>query len=38
MKVNLPNVLALMAGKIKGRVQKQGQILLENKTPPPPKG
>jgi len=38
MKVNLPNVLALMAGKIKGRVQKQGQLLLENKTPPPPKG
>lgn len=35
MEINLPNVLAMLAGKIKGRVQKQGQLLLENKSPPP---
>lgn len=35
MEINLPNVLAMLGGKIKGRVQKQGQLLLENKSPPP---
>jgi putative polyhydroxyalkanoate system protein len=35
MEINLPNVLAMMAGKIRGKVQKQGQLLLENKPPPP---
>ncbi|MES2344244.1 MAG: polyhydroxyalkanoic acid system family protein [Pseudomonadota bacterium] len=29
MTINLPNVLALIAGKIKGRVQKEGQLLLK---------
>jgi putative polyhydroxyalkanoate system protein len=29
MTINLPNVLALLAGKIKGRVQKEGQLLLK---------
>lgn len=36
MEINLPNVLAMMAGKIRGKVQKQGQLLLENKPPPKP--
>ena len=35
MEINLPNVLAMMAGKIRGKVQKQGQLLLDNKPPPP---
>ncbi|MGQ3016477.1 polyhydroxyalkanoic acid system family protein [Phenylobacterium sp.] len=35
MEIKLPNVLAMLAGKIKGRVQTQGQLLLENKPPPP---
>ena len=29
MTLHLPNVLALLAGKIKGRVQKEGQLLLK---------
>ena len=36
MEINLPNVLAMMAGKIRGKVQKRGQLLLENKPPPKP--
>lgn len=27
----LPNLLAMMAGKLKGRLQKEGQLLLEKK-------
>lgn len=38
MEINLPNVLAMMAGKIRGKVEKQGQLLLESKPTPPPKG
>ncbi|MDB5477343.1 MAG: polyhydroxyalkanoic acid system protein [Phenylobacterium sp.] len=31
LEVLLPNLLALMAGKLKGRLQKEGQLLLEKK-------
>ena len=31
MEVDLPDLLAMIAGKIKGRLQKQGQLLLEKK-------
>jgi putative polyhydroxyalkanoate system protein len=31
VEVVLPNLLALMAGKIKGRLQQEGQLLLEKK-------
>jgi putative polyhydroxyalkanoate system protein len=31
LEVLLPNLLALVAGKLKGRLQKEGQILLEKK-------
>lgn len=31
MEVLLPGFLAMMAGKLKGRLQQQGQILLEKK-------
>lgn len=31
IEIQLPNVLALLAGKLKGRLQKEGQILLEKK-------
>jgi putative polyhydroxyalkanoate system protein len=31
LEVLLPNVLALLAGKVKGRLQKEGQLLLEKK-------
>jgi putative polyhydroxyalkanoate system protein len=31
LEVLLPNLLAMMAGKLKGRLQKEGQLLLEKK-------
>lgn len=31
LEVVLPNLLAMMAGKLKGRLQKEGQLLLEKK-------
>ena len=31
MEIHLPNLLALVAGKLKGRLQKEGQLLLEKK-------
>lgn len=31
LEVVLPNLLAMMAGKVKGRLRKEGQILLEKK-------
>lgn len=31
LEVLLPNVLAMIAGKVKGRLQKEGQLLLEKK-------
>ena len=31
VEVLLPNVLAMIAGKVKGRLQKEGQLLLEKK-------
>lgn len=31
MEVDLPDVLAMIAGVIKGRLQRQGQLLLEKK-------
>lgn len=31
LEVLLPNFLAMIAGKLKGRLQKEGQILLEKK-------
>ena len=31
LEVLLPNLLAMMAGKVKGRLQKEGQLLLEKK-------
>ena len=31
VEVLLPNLLALMAGKVKGQLQKEGQVLLEKK-------
>jgi putative polyhydroxyalkanoate system protein len=31
MTVDLPGILGLMAGKIKGKLQQEGQILLEKK-------
>jgi len=31
LEVLLPNLLAMIAGKLKGRLQKEGQILLEKK-------
>ncbi|HEY8617800.1 polyhydroxyalkanoic acid system family protein [Phenylobacterium sp.] len=31
LEVLLPNLLALVAGKLKGRLQKEGQILLDHK-------
>jgi putative polyhydroxyalkanoate system protein len=31
LEVVLPNVLAMLAGKVKGRLQKEGQLLLEKK-------
>jgi len=31
LEILLPNILALMAGKLKGRLQKEGQLLLEKK-------
>jgi putative polyhydroxyalkanoate system protein len=31
LEVILPNLLAMMAGKVKGRLQKEGQLLLEKK-------
>lgn len=31
LEVILPNLLAMMAGKLKGRLQKEGQLLLEKK-------
>ena len=30
-KVKLPGFLAMLAGKVKGRIQKEGQILLEHR-------
>ena len=36
LEINLPNVLAMLAGQIKGRVQKQGQLLLGDRTKPNP--
>jgi putative polyhydroxyalkanoate system protein len=30
LEVLLPNLLAMMAGKLKGRLHKEGQLLLEN--------
>lgn len=31
LEVLLPNLLAMIAGKLKGRLQKEGQVLLEKK-------
>jgi hypothetical protein len=31
LEVLLPNLLAMVAGKLKGRLQKEGQVLLEKK-------
>lgn len=31
IEILLPNLLALMAGKLRGRLQKEGQLLLERK-------
>jgi putative polyhydroxyalkanoate system protein len=31
LEVLLPNMLAMLAGKVKGRLQKEGQLLLEKK-------
>jgi len=31
LEVLLPSLLAMMAGKLKGRLQKEGQLLLEKK-------
>ena len=31
LEVLLPNLLALMAGKLKGRLQQEGQLLLDKK-------
>lgn len=31
MEIDLPNVLGMIAGKIQGRLQKEGQLLLEKK-------
>jgi putative polyhydroxyalkanoate system protein len=31
LEVLLPNLLAMMAGKLKGRLHKEGQLLLEKK-------
>jgi len=31
LEILLPNLLAMMAGKLKGRLQKEGQLLLEKK-------
>jgi hypothetical protein len=31
MEVDLPDVLAMIAGTIKGRLQRQGTLLLEKK-------
>jgi putative polyhydroxyalkanoate system protein len=31
LEVVLPNLLALMAGKVQGRLRKEGQLLLEKK-------
>ncbi len=36
LEINLPNVLAMLAGQIRGRVQKQGQLLLGDRTRPNP--
>lgn len=33
MEVDLPNVFALIAGKIKGKLQTQGRLLLEKRKP-----
>ena len=35
LEVMLPGFLAMIAGKVKGRLQKEGQILLEDKTKRP---
>ena len=32
LEVMLPGFLAMIAGKVKGRLQKEGQVLLEDKT------
>lgn len=32
LQVTLPGFLAMIANKVKGRIQKEGQILLEDKT------
>ena len=34
MEIQLPNFLAMMAGKIRGKVETQGRLLLENKKRP----
>jgi hypothetical protein len=31
MEIDLPNMLAMIAGKIQGRLKKEGQLLLEKK-------
>src|SRR3954468_13242581 len=31
LEILLPNLLAMIAGKLKGRLQKEGQVLLEKK-------
>lgn len=31
MELHLPNLLGMIAGKLKGRLQKEGQLLLEKK-------
>jgi hypothetical protein len=31
LEVLLPNILGMIAGKLKGRLQKEGQLLLEKK-------
>jgi hypothetical protein len=33
VEIDLPEILAMIANTIKGRVQKQGQLLLEKKSP-----
>ncbi|WP_411288814.1 polyhydroxyalkanoic acid system family protein [Phenylobacterium sp.] len=35
LEVLLPNFLAMIAGKVKGKLQKEGQVLLENKSKKP---
>src|SRR4051812_46338100 len=31
LEIHLPNILGMIAGKLKGRLQKEGQLLLEKK-------